>query len=409
MNQLIRKITIILGLSLMMAPSASAISNYDLTAIIRYTPFYDKKASEAACATDTGGVTADVTGDNIKDAYNYFIKVGFKDYQAAGIIGNLMQESGVDPKAQQDGSNDPNPKNGVGFGIVQWTYSDRQGPLVALAKKRNKPPTDLGVQLEYVMQELNGGFKDALTAIKASTDVRSAAVAWATKYEICKLCSGIGDPGNRENIRLTNAQKVLDQAKKEGWGGATPGGSTGGTGGTTTGSDGCTSAAGDVSGSKIVQIALAEKGTNEGGTNNAGGACKYEGSACPPGQEWCADFVSWVYKQAGAPFTGGEDGGWRIAGSGAVAEWFKANATWIPNPGKPVPVGDPRAPQPGDVVFYGPGPHVDGSGHVNIVVSYDGHTVTTIGGNQSNQVEVGTYYDVFAEAEGWGRLNGTNL
>ncbi len=29
---------------------------------------------------------------------------------------------------------------------------------------------------------------------------------------------------------------------------------------------------------------------------------------------WCADFVSWVYAQAGSPFTGGLSGGWRIPG-----------------------------------------------------------------------------------------------
>jgi polyisoprenyl-teichoic acid--peptidoglycan teichoic acid transferase len=155
---------------------------------------------------------------------------------------------------------------------------------------------------------------------------------------------------------------------------------------------------GEVSGSalgnKVVQIALAEVGTVESPRgSDRGEPCKYQHAGCP--QAWCADFASWVYKQAGAPFRGGADGGWRIASSRVLADYWKKNGVWIQNPGRPVPVNDVRAPQPGDVVWY--------PGHTNIVVSYDGETVKTVGGNESQAVEVGSGWDIFKEAYGWGR------
>jgi hypothetical protein len=376
----------LLGLLILAPQGTFAISNYDLNAINRYTPFYDVDGFSGIC--EGGGAT--ITGDNVKDAFIYFTgQLGLTDYQAAGIIGNLMQESGggLDPKAQQDGSNDPYPKDGVGFGIAQWTYSSRQVPLIELAKKLGKPPTDLGVQLQYVGQELHTTYKSALHALLISTNVRDATIAIAKYYEGCADCAGIGTPGNSENVRLTNAQHVLDLAKKLGWAGSSGGGSA---------SSCDTSSA---AGSKIVAIALAEVGTNEGGTDNAGPSCKYQGSACPPGEMWCADFASWVYKQAGVPFTEGADGGWRQASSCGLKDWFKKNEIWFNNPGKPMPQDDPKAPQPGDVVIYCNG----SEGHTQIVVSYDGKTVKTVGGNQSDSVST-TPYDVFGTAAGWGRL-----
>src|SRR5262249_31662198 len=38
-----------------------------------------------------------------------------------------------------------------------------------------------------------------------------------------------------------------------------------------------------------------------------GNSCDGQGT-----QEWCADFASWIYKQAGYPFSGGANG-WRLA------------------------------------------------------------------------------------------------
>lgn len=83
-----------------------------------------------------------------------------------------------------------------------------------------------------------------------------------------------------------------------------------------------------------------------------------------PYEEWCADFVSYVYKQAGYPFTGGETNGWdeNIAGN-------------IQNMGFTMHDPSNYTPKPGDVAFFS-----YSGGHVEIVVS-GGKTPTFIYGN----------------------------
>jgi hypothetical protein len=70
-------------------------------------------------------------------------------------------------------------------------------------------------------------------------------------------------------------------------------------------------------------------------------------------EEWCADFVSYVYQEAGYPFTQGERSGW---------DEYDANN--IQNQGFTIHTNSNYIPQPGDVAFFDyPG------GHVEIVVS----------------------------------------
>src|SRR5947207_15769963 len=60
----------------------------------------------------TGTRTAE-TFANDHAAYDYFVGKGLKPFQAAGIVGNLDQESGDDPTAVQPG--------GPGRGLAQWS------------------------------------------------------------------------------------------------------------------------------------------------------------------------------------------------------------------------------------------------------------------------------------------------
>jgi hypothetical protein len=73
-----------------------------------------------------------------------------------------------------------------------------------------------------------------------------------------------------------------------------------------------------------------------------------------PSEEWCADFVSYVYKESGYPFTNGSADG-----------WDEDDANQIQYMGFTVhQAGDGYAPKPGDVAFFNyPG------GHVEVVVS----------------------------------------
>ncbi|PSL01364.1 CHAP domain-containing protein [Haloactinopolyspora alba] len=103
-------------------------------------------------------------------------------------------------------------------------------------------------------------------------------------------------------------------------------------------------------------------------------------------EDWCADFVSWVFKAAGVPFkpTPGTKmyfwrHDWQIPAVMGMEEWFRrgAHGSQFFTPGQ-------QDPQPGDVAIY--------AGHVNIVVAVnpEQQTLVTIGGNESDTIQQST-------------------
>jgi hypothetical protein len=150
-----------------------------------------------------------------------------------------------------------------------------------------------------------------------------------------------------------------------------------------------------LSGNRIVAIAQQQLGLKEvpDGCNCGPEIQPFLGSSS--GEAWCADFVSWVYKEAGSPFSGGSDGGWRLAGVSGLHQWLVDNGIWHNR-------GDGDVPQPGDVVIFAD------DEHTGIVEKTDGTTLDTIEGNTSNQVARRSYDDYAANGEivGWGRQRG---
>jgi hypothetical protein len=152
-------------------------------------------------------------------------------------------------------------------------------------------------------------------------------------------------------------------------------------------------------GNKIVDIAAAELGVIEQpkGSNGGGRVDTYTDGH---NEFWCADFVSWVYKQAGTPFTGGSSGGWRIAGVTSVKAWFQKNGIWFDKNSSEVP-------QPGDAVFFFSKPNQNSSSgnHIGIVEKVEGDTLYTIEGNSSDAVRRRSYnYKTSNYVKSFGRL-----
>lgn len=98
-----------------------------------------------------GGSYGPLKGSNRHEkAFNFFKSRGYSKEAAAGIIGNLMQESGTDlnPSLHQ--------KGGPGRGLAQWTVgSDRWRQLLSYAKKKGTKWDDFQTQLEFIDQEMN--------------------------------------------------------------------------------------------------------------------------------------------------------------------------------------------------------------------------------------------------------------
>lgn len=95
---------------------------------------------------DVGELTG---GTNTEQAFNYFIALGYTPEASAGIIGNLLQETGFD--ANGDMAIHTTGYDGA-VGIAMWTYpSIRNGFLnYAQAQGEPWPQTGLKVQLDYL-------------------------------------------------------------------------------------------------------------------------------------------------------------------------------------------------------------------------------------------------------------------
>lgn len=121
---------------------------------------------------------------NEEKIFNYLVGRGLQPHQAAGIMGNMKAESGFNPKALEPGTTGDFPIEGRGYGLVQWTFSERQAPLIKKARDSGREVYDLQLQLEYVFDELEGPFKEVYEKLKAAKDYKEATLIIELGYEI---------------------------------------------------------------------------------------------------------------------------------------------------------------------------------------------------------------------------------
>jgi hypothetical protein len=114
-------------------------------------------------------------------AFNFFKSKGLTDAQAAGIVGNLDHEGGMNPNQHQIGG-------GPGRGIGQWSAGERwdttPGDNVAeYARKEGLSPTSLEAQLGFTWYELNKFSYMGLKQLRAAKTVEEATTVFQDKYE----------------------------------------------------------------------------------------------------------------------------------------------------------------------------------------------------------------------------------
>lgn len=114
-------------------------------------------------------------GDRPAYAYGYFVKNGVPAHVAAGLVGNLMQESGaeINPAASGD--------NGNAFGSGQWN-GPRMRAYMGYAKSKGVDPTDFDTQLAYLMHEGQTSEKGAWDAIMATKTPEEAALVASQRF-----------------------------------------------------------------------------------------------------------------------------------------------------------------------------------------------------------------------------------
>jgi hypothetical protein len=127
---------------------------------------------------------------NDKVAFDFFLAKGLTPVQAAGIVGNLDQESSMSPTVWQYGG-------GPGRGIAQWSAggrwdSDAHDNVAWFASTHGESIYALNTQLEFIWYELTT-FGYGFSSLKAATNVTAATEAFQDDYEICGQC----DSSNR--------------------------------------------------------------------------------------------------------------------------------------------------------------------------------------------------------------------
>lgn len=116
--------------------------------------------------------------------------------QAAGLVGNFMQEAG--PKI------DPKITNSIGHkGIAQWDPRDRWAKISHFCKSKNLNPESLEAQLQFVWHELDTGSGGlSLRTLKSAKTVQSAAHLFVSMYE--RSGEKPGHPGYDNRIKYGN-------------------------------------------------------------------------------------------------------------------------------------------------------------------------------------------------------------
>jgi hypothetical protein len=134
----------------------------------------------------------------------------------------------------------------------------------------------------------------------------------------------------------------------------------------------------------VQQYALWQSGQLKPGS----GYIQYISGGIP--EEWCADFASWVYKQAGIPLRSSDNGD--VGAVKDIKNIGGGGSTPATPPFQWHPAGS-YTPQPGDLVIHNT--DVDGQyiadGHVNIVVAVSGTKLTMIGGDQADSKASSSY------------------
>ena len=131
----------------------------------------------------------------------------------AGIVGNMMQESGLNPAIIQGGRIADDSyvlQSGVGFGLVQWTSGGRQVKFMNHMKELGVGVTNLSGQLEFVWKEMSESYPNTMRALKSATSPVDAAIAVhgppSPGYE-----ASADTPEAVRTVRGGNAQKVHDK------------------------------------------------------------------------------------------------------------------------------------------------------------------------------------------------------
>ena len=171
-----------------------------------------------------------VGNDNPEKMFNFLRQQGFTEAGSAAVVGNGYAESGCSPINLQNNGNrelDMTDEqytaavdNGTytnfvndkyGYGIFQWTYWSRKQNLLNYAKSKGVSIGDLEIHMNFLMQELNAGYKPLLNILRTSNSVSECSNAFMLQFE---------RPANQsvenQNKRVSYGQEFYNKFCKKG-------------------------------------------------------------------------------------------------------------------------------------------------------------------------------------------------
>lgn len=231
-----------------------------------------------------------------KEVYDALIKAGFNRSQAAGIMGNIQNESGFNPEAIGD--------QGTSFGLVQWHIP---GYPFARSLVTGNSAKDFAAQIKQIVAQAHH--------LNLSGTAGQVAGTWAADFEKCVGCQ----PGGAQfNARVANANRIFQQASSGKWPAPAGGGITKSGGSSGSGSAG--SASTGASQAELTAFLAGSSGAPSGGVLADAGALLH-GTAVvldrafglfAPGQGWRIVFGATAVASGVGSWhafrSGGEDG-----------------------------------------------------------------------------------------------------
>ena len=128
-------------------------------------------------------------------------RIGNK-YGAAALMGNLYAESGLRSDvleyeyheklgfnskeytgAADTGSYGNFASDKAGYGIAQWTCPKRKEKLYCYAKEKDVSVSDINMQLDFLMMELNEDYPSVMDALKNAENIKKASDAVLSDFE----------------------------------------------------------------------------------------------------------------------------------------------------------------------------------------------------------------------------------
>lgn len=190
---------ITLVMSTVLCAPTYAVLPPDQQKLIRRQIYYYDAAAAAACNGSSTSLPNGNSAQNGKAVFDFLTSKGMKDYQAAGVVGNMVAESGIMPQrlegtgAETITTAEDYISRGLngGWGIVQFTpgtkfilakHPQGQNPMHSVAEANN-----LGTQIDFVWQQLEGKTSipesRAGKILMATTTIEEATTSFQNDYE----------------------------------------------------------------------------------------------------------------------------------------------------------------------------------------------------------------------------------